>query len=259
MLWFLIICIIAPLALLFLVQLLRRLSHRINRWIRKELTPPDMLTDLRRNFEYLVLGSTNVWSFFRAQVPESKNSSRYMLFALPTRSVAGDYLVLQRMHSYLRKGGQVIWPIDLSDRYNPIHGVGIAELPYLHPVTLDAFGLKLSEKLLKQPVRRAPKFCIIAVAAYLRDHSSRFMGWLSIVLESKCDARRVADEISGSQQQLRDAAVFCRERSLDFVPVFILPRSLQESEFKEQLAKTLHGIDYKVCRSVSEIRDMVSA
>jgi hypothetical protein len=238
---------------------LRCLLRKINRWIGKELTPPGMLTDLRRNFEYLVLGSTQVWSFFRAQVPESKSSSRYILFALPTRTVAGDYLVLQRMHSYLRKGGKVIWPIDLSDRYFSIEGIGIAEFPYLHPVTVDALDLKLNAELLKQPVRRAPKFCIIAVAAYLRYHSSRLMGWLSIFLGSKCDVRRAADEISGSQQQLRDAAAFCRERSLDFIPVFILPRSLQESEFKEQVARTLHGIDYKVCRSVSEIRDMVSA
>jgi hypothetical protein len=240
------------------ILLVRRLVRSFNHRIRREALPSDMMTDLRRNFEVMLLGSARIWACSKEQRVSSPDDNKLIVFALPTRSVQGDWLILQRMLSYVRKGGVVVFPIDLGDSNNQAEGLGYAELNLLHPVTLSTLGMAIDQSKLNQPLRYYRRFTTHLVWSYL---NFRYIKRLPFILGRKESLDIINKRVSDTRGILRKAADFCEERSVRLLPIVILPECFSESDIAillEHIHEAYQGLDYRTCHTVHEAIEVAS-
>ncbi|MBT63408.1 MAG: hypothetical protein CML13_09385 [Puniceicoccaceae bacterium] len=217
--------------------------------------PTDIMTDLRRNFDVMVLGSTRVWACAHQKKLCSIDNQKQIVFALPTRTVEGDWLILQRMHSYLKKDGLVLFPIDLGDPNLRIKGLGYAELNLLHPVTLEARNLNVNERKLGNPVWHYSQYTRVFLYTWVQSYFYKFLPYLSSLRIRKLKARNIDEKIQSSVDFLRLAAGFCQERSIRLMPVFILPDLLCETDrvrLSETISESVQELDYHICANARE-------
>lgn len=239
--------------------LAQRFCRKLNYRIRRGAMPSDMMNDLRRNFEVMLLGSTRVWGEARQKNLCSAGNQKEIVFSLPTRTVEGDWLVLQRMHSYVRKGGVVLFPIDLGDPNNEVEGIGYAELNLLHPVTLDALNICVDERRLGNPILHYNKFTRVFLYSYAHTYFFKFLPQLASLLGRKLDTEMLNQKIQGCEKYLRRAADFCQVRSIHLVSVFILPEYLSEEDrtrLSKSISESYNGLDYNICRSPKEALEL---
>lgn len=236
--------------------------RRLNRFVLKEITPPSMVLDLRRNFDVMVLGSSSVWATYRAKLPALRDSDEVITFSMPLRSVSGDFLILQHMHSYLRKDGVVVFPVDLNDPYSMVEGVGIGEIKFLHPVIIDSLGLDLEKRKAESPIQNSPRFCFVLLWSLFR---AKWLGWsvlFGVRRAKRCDLKLVIDKVRASKDVIDQVAFFCRKRSIRLAPVFLLPNGLKnavEEELKNEISVLLRGRDFYIFDSPDKVFELVNS
>jgi len=194
---------------------------RLNRVIQINTEPPRMLGDLRRNFDYLLLGSTNVWG--RCHFVGEEAFARVLSFAQPLRNLWGDYLVLQHMHSYLKSDGIVVLTVDYASQNNlQAKGLNYADLQMLHPVTLSSLGQRAYQRKLAYPLLYFPNYCLgyvyYILVAKFKSRRRWLVGSGKITGKDATYQQNLSGEIT---QIIKRVSEFCDIRSLGLKVIFI--------------------------------------
>lgn len=94
----------------------------------------------RRNFQYMLLGSTSVWQQLNKQRFDLNSIISYAFYK---RSLYADFLILKHKFSYLTKRGEVLITVDCKDIQNGVSGeLYFPDYLLFHPITINSLGLK---------------------------------------------------------------------------------------------------------------------
>jgi hypothetical protein len=111
--------------------------------IKKDSAPPNIFKEERRNFDYLLIGSTKLWHYVRQVHCNEYKDNQVMSFAFFKRSLYAVYLILQHMFSWLKENGTVIVAIDIDEcQREGIDKLNYSDFRFLHPVTIKEIGVK---------------------------------------------------------------------------------------------------------------------
>jgi hypothetical protein len=192
------------------------LFFRLNSLIRSGAAAPNPLKDLRRNFEYLLLGSTKIWM----STETSGSDLKLLPFAFYRRTLYADFLILQRMFSFLKEGGCAVVTVECSAASSIVRrSLTYADLQLLHRITLTSLGIRFSNYQRRYPLFFYPVFSA---------------GYLVHLLQKRCPARLVGipslfrrgqtDEaaISAIIETIGKMAGFCEQRSLKMKVVLLV-------------------------------------
>ncbi|MCG6191502.1 hypothetical protein [Maribellus maritimus] len=135
------------------------LFFKLNSILNVDTMPPNVFTDTRRNFEYLLLGSTKMWRNIDVNSYNQNGKNKILSFAFYKRSLYADSFILRRMFSYLRENGTVLITIDLDDeKHYSKETLSYADLRMLHPITLRIRKFKFERIMVKYPLIFYPVF-----------------------------------------------------------------------------------------------------
>ena len=212
--------------------------RRLNHFISVDTAPPELLGELARNFDYLLLGSTGTWQL--RGTPTLKNCKNFMALARPFSNLWADFLVLQRMHSYLRENGSVVVLVEISEQVG-LSGreLNYADLRYLHPVTLASLGYGFTSPMAARPVVYFPWFSLrylwSRVQVWFKVSSKLLRGFAAGPRGVDSLSARDANEIETLLGQFHD---FCHGRNLKLRVMFIG----LENDLKSNILKVIASL-----------------
>lgn len=207
----------------------------------------DMVSE--RNFDKLLLGSTEVWKCFSKG---GFSGGRMISFAFYKRSLYTDFLVLKHRFSYLADGGQVLITVDCKDldvcSSRDLH---FADTQLLHSITLERLGIDHGLRHCRSclPILFCPMFS---------------MGMLISKIASASRIRRSGGSIGTRDLEdmisvLSEMVEFCLQR--DLVPrVFFVDfhQGMRDvAGVWEAVSKKYRGIELHVLSNVSQLRDVM--
>jgi len=208
-----------------------------------------MLSDLRRNFEVLLVGGTRLWESCRFDSSEDGSGTRFMLAARPCRSMEGQWWTLQHMHSYVRKGGTVIMTVDLGDRTHRAQGFSYGDARTFHPLPNQSFGLRYNDVIRSQCWRFYPVYSLVLLSILGRHMLQKRLPIPRYWVRNRSAMRQIAATIKEAREFIAQALHFCEERSLRLHTAVILPEKHSEKD-RELLAKMcsqeLQGMEHAV-------------
>jgi hypothetical protein len=156
---------VVTLAALLLIALFLKLNSTITNDTR--LT--DFFIDTRRNFDYLLLGSTAFWKTIDENRYNRNGVNKLKSYAFYQRSLYADFFILQRMFSYLRNEGTVIITLDLDNpKQYASEELTYADYRILHPLTREKLRFSLSSLQSNYPLLFFPVFSIGYLAAKIQ-------------------------------------------------------------------------------------------
>ena len=228
----------------------------LNRIVKRDMQAQDIYNDTRRNFRFLLLGSTRVWMCADVNSYNAHIKNRIISFAFYQRSIFASSLILQRMYSFLMDGGAVILTVDFNS-----HALGSTELSFadkklLHPVTLESLGIRKN--------RICNEFPLLL-------HFKSSIGYLI----HKCMKRPLIGKRDGAYEKWQNAICgkdghvvehiesivrFCKERNLKILIGYIVTNREMESVSKKINAKLKsHDLSFQCCflRSMKELDEIV--
>lgn len=100
-----------------------------------------------RNVEYLIIGD-----MFDGACAIGENAT-YVQISAPGRGEAACYEIVRHTHSILKEGGTVCICMDHRHIHDPI---GIFDIRFFHPVTINRLHLRGKQKCARLPVLFAP-------------------------------------------------------------------------------------------------------
>jgi hypothetical protein len=208
-----------------------------------------LLTDLRRNFEVLLVGGTRLWESYRFDSSEDGSGTQFMLAARPCRSMEGQWWTLQHMHSYVRKGGTVIMTVDLGDRTHRARGFSYGDARTFHPLANQSFGLRYNNSIRSHCWLFYPGYSVILLSILGRHANHRYLPIPRFWVRNGPAGNKYTTTIKDAREFIAQALPFCNERSLRFHAAIILPDSLSKKERElvgKICTKELEGIDHAV-------------
>lgn len=243
-------------ALFCFAQISAYLALKLNQFIVRETEPPSLLSDPRRNFDYILLGSTYIWGQFRVANNSELNGG--MCFAKPLQSLWSDYLVLQHMHSYLKPSGTVILTVDLECQMDLISKkLNYASLKMLHSVTLESLGKRLGSLQRSYPILFFPNYSSVLLFNYTR------FRWCHRLLGNKnrtykLNFQRNEGLMKASVEIIKSVEDFCVLRSLELKVIF-LSSETEVLDNSNDIFQPLREIcsDFYVARNHVEIRQLL--
>jgi hypothetical protein len=245
-----------------IVRKLKRLSTRISNRVDRESAPPPMLTDLRRNFQALIIGGTRLWEFYRFDTSEKGSDTRFMFAARPCRSMEGQWWTLQHMHSYMRKGGTVIMTVDLGDRTHRTRGFSYGEARTFHPLVNKSFGLRSDDAIRAHCFQFYPFYSLVLLSVLGRHTNHRRLPIPRFWVRNGTSGKKCAATIRDVREFVAQALPFCEERSLRFHTAVILPDNLPEKERKlvaEVCSLELQGIHHAIYPHPKKLMESLQA
>ncbi len=211
-------------AILFFSIILFLLNHKTKK-IAKEGYQEEHID--KRNFEYLLLGSSSVWASIRENKIQNEELVSYAFFS---RSLNASFLILKHKFSYLRRNGKVLISIDCSDLESCISGkLHFPDMMLLHRITLNK--LKISHFYLKY----SSSFPIIFVPLY-SFKLLRLKKYLNNSLPNKKELNRDQD-MKRISELLLEMIEFCHQRELE--PKIFLIKSIKTESYASAIQKEI--------------------
>ncbi|MBN1986767.1 MAG: hypothetical protein JW761_10715 [Prolixibacteraceae bacterium] len=142
-------------------SLLIGLFFKLNNSITDDTRLTDFFIDTRRNFDFLLLGSTVFWKAIDENKFNRNGVNKIKSYAFYQRSLYADFFILQRMFSYLRNEGTVIITLDLDDpKQYATEKLTYADYRILHPLTRENLRFSISSLQSNYPLLFFPAFSI---------------------------------------------------------------------------------------------------
>jgi hypothetical protein len=231
------------------------LFFRLNSAVRDSTGTPDAAGGHRRNFEYLLLGSTAVWQHLNPGEYNQGTDNRLLSFAFYHRSLFADFLILQRMFSYLREGGCVVVTVDCA---MPLRADGLtyADLRLLHRVTLLSLNIKFGGYRKEYPLFFYPRFSAGFLSAMMcKEVACRLhkpAAFLPGVRPDVLDGRKISTTV----ETIRKMAGFCSVRGLQLKVILLADNdqaATVSAKIKDGLSARDTGLSVFVIRRMEEI------
>ncbi|MFV0590284.1 MAG: hypothetical protein ACK5M7_02780 [Draconibacterium sp.] len=209
---------------------------------------PSMFNDNRRNFDFLLLGSTNIWKNIRQDRFNKEINNKLISFSFFRRSLYGDFIILQRVFSYLKSEGTVLLPIDFT-KFNELgpQRLNISDLYKLHEITLLELGHKFGKLKKNFPILFNPVFAI----NYFYHKIGNFH------LGKRINSNNIKEkDIQSISDTINDIIQFCAIRNLN-VKIFILINDSIPMNILTQIKTCLNKGDILFVKDTDEIEQSI--
>jgi hypothetical protein len=184
---------------------------------KQYLTYGKFYNDLRRNFDYMILGSSKVKKFYHSDSSKYK----YLNYAFYDRSLLIDIDVLKNLFSLVKSEGMIIITIDYPNNIRRMNYITPLDKLILHPIILKKYNFHFLRLHLELPLLYNPIFSLKYLFYEIIDNENSNKTWE--LKQSSSNTFRFNNEIyiSRIQNSIEDTIIFCNERSLKIKIVFI--------------------------------------
>lgn len=168
----------------------------------KEMVP-DIFRDDKRNYEALNIGSAKKY------LP--KQDTKMNIYA-PNRSIYSSFLILQRLHSFVKQKGDINIYFDFNT--DTVEKISTSDMYFLHPITLNEIGIPNNIVTYYFPILVAPIY------------SMKFLLWrlLGISLQFN-QVKKNLIKINEIERYIESVISFCLERELNVTIYFLYANS----------------------------------
>ncbi|MFW6016406.1 MAG: hypothetical protein ACOCRK_08195 [bacterium] len=195
----------------------------INKKVKKYLSleSKDYLTngkyyrDLRRNFDYMILGSSKVKQYYNPKFCDCN----YLNYSFYERSLSVDFDILKNLHSLVKSEGTIIITIDYSNIMNRRTYITPLDKCVLHPILLRKYNILFLRFQIAFPLLFNPIFCFRYILKRKKPGNS--ITWDSSSSESLDNIAIDNSILSDIERTIEEMILFCNERNLNVKIVFI--------------------------------------